>query len=159
MPDISIREQLLLKTRKSPSIHFFQLKFFTRSLTSAHIRCRNVMSPLSEHPLALSVNCSSSFQHPWWNLCFNYLMFFIASFQFMIPRKPASISALACTAGRSGINDNATEGHSVLVLTFLMQGNVVACNGSEHLGIWCLQIKIINYSQCSFPYFQNLFCS
>lgn len=103
------------------------------------------MSPLSEHPLTLSVNCSSSFQHPWWNLCFNYLMFFIASFQFMILHKPAS-TVLACIAGRSGINDNATEGHSVLVLTFLRHGNVVACNGSEHLGIWCLQTKIMLFS-------------
>lgn len=53
------------------------------------------MSPLSEHPLTLTVNCSSSFQHPWWNLCFNYLMFFVASFQFMIPCKPDSIVCLA----------------------------------------------------------------
>lgn len=53
------------------------------------------MSPLSEHPLTLTVNCFSSFQHPWWNLRFNYLMFFIASFQFMIPHKPDSIACLA----------------------------------------------------------------
>lgn len=127
------------------------------------------MSPLSEHPLTLSVNCSSSFQHPWWNLYFNYLMFFIASFQFMIPCKPDSIVCLALYCWQIRNQWQCYRVAQCATLTLLMHGNVGACNGSKHLGIWCLQTKIINYSQywlegackspSSFPYSQNLFGS
>lgn len=114
MPDIStvdiIRERLLLKARKSPSIHFFNSDISPGLELTQIFSAENEMSPLSEHPLTLSVNCSSPFQHPWLNLCFNYFFLFIAGFQFMIPRKPDSIeSALPYTASRSGINPNATS--------------------------------------------------
>lgn len=173
MPDISavdsVREQLWLKARKSPSIRFLQLEYFTRVLTSTHIQCRNVMSPLSEHPLTLSVNCSSSFQHPWWNLCFNYLMFFIASFQFMISRKPDSIVCLALYCWQIR---NQWQCYRLAQCARSDITNAWKCGSMQWLktpGHLYLQTKIINCSQdwlesacnspSSFPFSQNLFCS